>query len=377
MWSNFGPYILDRLEASQTFGQKTGRSVSGLELAGRINTHAWQVHDRKTNKVTLFPEKAVEEVSALESTWKTWRTLERLQPDILAICGYDRAAMLTALAWAKLHGKMVIFMSDSKADDRIRQGWKERLKRLLVRRFDAALVGGRPHKEYAVFLGVPPERVFVGYDVVNNEHYAKGTHAARSREALLREELGLPLPYFLAVCRFIQEKNLVRFFSAYRLYRHLHPQAPWDLVLCGSGPLEAKLEETVADLPGVHFPGFIQGDYLPAYYALAQALILPSISETWGLVVNEAMSSGLPVLVSKACGCASDLVREGVNGFTFDPYDVEGLATLMAKMSSGDIDLKAMGEASRRIIGDWTPEVFAQNLFRAIDVCFVKKKGFF
>ena len=89
------------------------------------------------------------------------------------------------------------------------------------------------------------------------------------------------------------------------------------------------------------------------------------------------MAAGLPVLVSRACGCAPDLVQDGMNGFTFDPYDVEGLARLMVKMSSGEADLKAMGEASRRIIAEWTPEVFAQNLFKAISVCLRKKKVFF
>jgi 1,2-diacylglycerol 3-alpha-glucosyltransferase len=290
-----------------------------------------------------------------------------VEPDVLAICGYDHPASLSRLAWAKIKGKIVILMSASKDNDQPRPIWKERLKRLLVRRFDAALVGGRPQKEYAVSLGIPPGRVFVGYDAVDNDHFARGAAAARVQEAGLRQELRLPVPYFLTVCRFSEVKNLVRYLSAYRLYRHLHPQSPWDLVLCGSGPLEAKLRKTAADLPGVHFPGFKQADDLPAYYALAQALILPSISEAWGLAVNEAMAAGLPVLVSTACGCAPDLVQEGVNGFTFDPYDVAGLARLLVKMSSGEADLKAMGEASRLIIADWTPEVFAQNLFKAVE----------
>jgi 1,2-diacylglycerol 3-alpha-glucosyltransferase len=78
------------------------------------------------------------------------------------------------------------------------------------------------------------------------------------------------------------------------------------------------------------------------------------------------MASGLPLLVSRVCGCAPDLVSEKVNGFTFDPYDQESLSRLMAKMSLGEIDLQAMGEASRQIIAAWTPEIFAQNLIQAV-----------
>jgi 1,2-diacylglycerol 3-alpha-glucosyltransferase len=372
MWANFGPYILARLKATRILGEHKHCRVQGLELSGKLHRYPWQVENDELDKITLFPDKAGEEVSFFSYVRHTWQTLQETQPDVLALAGYDTPAVLTALAWAKINGKLVICMSDSKADDRVRQGWKEGLKRLLVSRFDAALVGGIPQMEYAISLGIPPERVFVGYDVVDNEHFARRATAARAQEARLRRELGLPNQYFLAVCRFIEEKNLVRLFAAYRLYRQRYPN-PWELVLCGSGPLETTLRETAADLPGVYFPGFKQDNALHDYYALAQVLILSSISETWGLVVNEAMAAGLPVLVSRACGCAPDLVLEGVNGYTFDPYDVEGLTRLMVRMSSGVVDLKAMGQASLRIIADWTPEVFAQNLFKAVDISLTKK----
>ena len=106
------------------------------------------------------------------------QVLNRQRPDILAISGYDRPAMLTALAWAKLHGKIAILMSESKGDDQPRKIWKEWLKRKIVSRFDSALVGGTPQKEYAVSLGLSSQRVFTGYDVVDVEYYDK--RAARS-----------------------------------------------------------------------------------------------------------------------------------------------------------------------------------------------------
>jgi 1,2-diacylglycerol 3-alpha-glucosyltransferase len=368
VWPHFGPYHLARLIATHRLGEHLGCRVMGMGLAEREQIYPWHVGKAQIDKVTLFPDQAYEEVSAPAYVYRTWQILHQMQPDILVLAGYDQPAIHSALAWAKIKGKIVILMSDSKADDCPRQGWKEGLKRFLVRRFDAALVAGRPQKDYAISLGIPADRVFVGYDVVDNEHFARGAAAARAREAQLRQELRLPLPYFLTVCRFIDKKNLVRLLSGYRLYRHLHPQNPWDLVLCGSGPLEARLREIAVDLPGVHFPGFKQADELPAYYGLAGAFILPSSHfETWGLVVNEALAAGLPVLVSTACGCAPDLVHEGLNGFTFDPYNVEGLTRLLVKMSSGEADLKSMGEASWRIIAHWTPEVFAQNLFKALE----------
>jgi glycosyltransferase involved in cell wall biosynthesis len=111
----------------------------------------------------------------------------------------------------------------------------------------------------------------------------------------------------------------------------------------------------------VRLPGFKQYDDLPAFYGLAAAFIQASTTEQWGLVVNEATASGLPVLVSERCGCAPDLVTNGINGITFDPYDIEGMIARMLQISGDKCDLAAMGQASRQIIRGWSPETFATN----------------
>jgi glycosyltransferase involved in cell wall biosynthesis len=100
---------------------------------------------------------------------------------------------------------------------------------------------------------------------------------------------------------------------------------------------------------------------------LAGAFVHASTTEQWGLVVNEAMASGLPVLVSNRCGCAPDLVEEGRNGFLFDPYDVSGLADAMYSMAAERTDRVEMGLASQEIIAQWSPQNFAENLARAAE----------
>jgi glycosyltransferase involved in cell wall biosynthesis len=115
-------------------------------------------------------------------------------------------------------------------------------------------------------------------------------------------------------------------------------------------------------------PGFIGYRELPVWYGYAACLVHPSTTEQWGLVVNEAMASGLPVLVSERCGCASDLVENGRNGFTFNPYDMSELADRMldiAKMKAQERE--AMGNASQAIIAGWSPETFADGLQQAVD----------
>jgi glycosyltransferase involved in cell wall biosynthesis len=115
-------------------------------------------------------------------------------------------------------------------------------------------------------------------------------------------------------------------------------------------------------------PGFKQYEELPEYYANAGAFIHASTTEQWGLVVNEAMASGLPVLVSNRCGCAADLVKEGVNGWTFDPTNEEQMADLMLRISSDEEQRKEMGSKSREIIAEWGPARFASGISSAIDV---------
>jgi glycosyltransferase involved in cell wall biosynthesis len=125
----------------------------------------------------------------------------------------------------------------------------------------------------------------------------------------------------------------------------------------------------------VVFAGFQQVDAVPAYYGLASCLVLPSISETWGLVVNEAMAAGLPVLVSQRCGCVPELVQPGVNGYVCDPLDTEGLARLLGVMSSDTVDAGKMGEASRQIVAQYTPETWAQTLANCIERTLACKRG--
>jgi 1,2-diacylglycerol 3-alpha-glucosyltransferase len=367
MWDNFGPYHLARLAAARVRGRQEGITVWGLETVSRSMEYPWitgKSDDRK-HIFTISPRE--DRMLGLGFFPRIWRVLNQIQPDALALPGIRNAGSMSAFIWAKTHAKKTVMFSESTYDDKARNYWVESLKRQIGSRFDAALVGGKRQKEYASFLGIPEDRIFLGYDVVDNEHFARGAVEARHQEETYRRRFGLPKDYFLTVSRFIEKKNLPFLIDAYRQYRRLAGKQSWDLVMCGSGPLGAHLQDRARDLPGVHFPGFKQADELPFYYGLANVFIISSSHfEQWGLVVNEAMAAGLPVLVSEVCGCAPDLVHQGVNGFTFDPQDQENLARLMHRMTLVQRDLKAMGEASRQIIARWTPETFAENLMRAV-----------
>jgi glycosyltransferase involved in cell wall biosynthesis len=232
------------------------------------------------------------------------------------------------------------------------------------------LVAGTPHIDYVNKLGIPHERIFMGYDVVDNEHFTAGAEAARSNASADRARYALPEEYFIACARFIEEKNLIGLISGFARYRQLAGARAWKLVLVGDGPERADVIRAISRFgveDAVVLAGFRQYHELPVFYGLAGALVHASTRDTWALVVNEAMASGLPVLVSEQCGCARDLVQAGANGFTFNPAEVERLAELMCELAHGESDRRSMSQKSLDIISRWSIERFADSLWKATD----------
>jgi glycosyltransferase involved in cell wall biosynthesis len=376
LFHRLGPYHHARLRAA-------GRvlATNAIELSGADECYAWdKIHGSEGfERATLFegadshtrPEGEVRR--AVESA------LNACRPAGVAINGWSDPAALGALQWCLQAGTPAIVMSESTEWDGRRRPWLEWVKSRIVRLCSAGLAGGKPHADYLAKLGMPPGRIFTGYDVVDNDYFAAGAARARGQLAEIRNRHKLPESYFLASARFVEKKNLPGLIEAYGRYRELasggRKSKPgsdrlWHLVLLGDGQLKPVILERIAalGLAGcVHLPGFVQYPELPAYYGLAGAFIHASTTEQWGLVVNEAMASDLPVLVSQRCGCAQDLVQQGVNGFTFDPFDIEAMARVMHQLTESPDRLSAMGQASGRLIKDWGPERFGENLGRAMD----------
>ncbi len=264
-------------------------------------------------------------------------------------------------------------MSESQAIDRPTVWWKEIIKRQRVLWFDAALVGGPRHRDYLVGLGVDRERIALGYNAVDNNFFATGARYFRTHPD---GRAGLPpAPYFLTVCRLVPEKNLVRLIAAFARYRaQAGSQPAWDLVVCGDGPASGEVDRAIAMsgcASAIHKAGFRLVHELPRYYANASAFVLPSVSEPWGLVANEAAASGLPLLVSARAGCALTLVPDpsGTTGCRFDPFDLEEMSAALAWMTAlPERDRAAMGRRAAEIVSHWGPDRFAQGCLEALEL---------
>jgi glycosyltransferase involved in cell wall biosynthesis len=224
-------------------------------------------------------------------------------------------------------------MSDSTIEDYRRHILVERTKAILIRTlFDRAIVAGRRAEKYITALGMPVSRVRQCYDVVDNQHFADVvTQLQRTSNAHAH---GLQDGYFLYVGRLAPEKNVGALIDAFAIYRRAGGAR--SLVIVGDGPLSADLRhranaEHLQEV--IQFAGRKGYTQLAPYYAFAECLVLPSLREPWGLVVNEAMASGLPAIISRVCGCCDDLIVPGLTGFHFDPNSPRDLAELLLSYS--------------------------------------------
>jgi len=368
IFARLGPYHVARIAAANA---RLGGGCLALEVASESREYAWdRVETQAFRRRTVVTDRDYQDVPGRERSAAVYAALEDEQPLAVAISGWGFAEDRAALAWCRRNGRVAIVMSESQERDVRRSPAKEALKRVLISEFDAALVGGERHAAYLTKLGMPRERIVLGYDVVDNQHFQAGAEVARRGEVEERHRRALPKDYFLCSARFVRKKNLGSLLHAYAVYRVRAGARAWKLVLLGDGPLRARLEQTIRRLalePDVRLPGFKQYQDLPAYYGLARAFVLPSLAEQWGLVVNEAMAAGLPVLVSEACG-AADLVQPGVNGWLFDPARPEELAARMIDISRDSALAERMGLVSRGIVAAWSPEAFGSGLAGAIEI---------
>ncbi len=365
IYANFGPYHIARLRALAAIMS----DIVGIEISNTQELYSWCSTEQSLGFKckTLFTGIPFESIPRGKQCKAIRQALSGFMPQMVVIAGYSEPVMRAAGAWARKYGVPTILLLVSTYLDHPRKWWKELAKRGLVRQYSAVAAVGQRAFDYARKLGMPENRVFQIGNVVDNAYFFNKSQGVSENKTEERKRRNLPEHYFLAVSRLSSEKNCLMLLQAFRNYRK--QGGKWDLVVAGGGPMEQELFETVEtyDISGVHFAGWQQYDELPAYYALASCFILPSISEPWGLVVNEAMACGLPVLVSQRCGCLPELCRSGVNGYDFAPCNAEQIAKLMLRMSSGEADLKAMGQASRQIIAEFTPAAWARKLKNGMD----------
>jgi len=300
--------------------------------------------------------------------WGVDRALAKAGPDVILCGGYNYVASWQSLLWARAHHTPFFLWSESNVQDQRRgHALVEFLKTRFLRKCSGFVVPGRSALEYLRAHKVDENAVFVAPNAVDNEFFADAAALARQDSARRRRELALPGRYFLFVGRLVREKGVFELLSAYaKLDESVRRRV--GLVFVGDGAVRAQLELQAASVdPGVvRFAGFAQREQLAIYYALAEMVTLPTYTDTWGLVVNEAMACGLPVIVSQIAGCAADLVKENWNGLLVAPRDVAALTAAMRSLACQP-DLRArMSANSMQHISQYSPKEWSAGVARMV-----------
>jgi glycosyltransferase involved in cell wall biosynthesis len=246
---------------------------------------------------------------------------------------------------------------------------KRPLYRVFIPRFDAYLVVGKRAREYYAHYGAEPKRMFFTPHAVDNDFFQVRADGFRAQRASLRAAWGIPsaATVFLFVGKLIVGKRPADFIQSVGEAARIH-QGIWGLVV-GDGRLRPALElqAATAGWP-VRFAGFMNQTEMPKAYAASDALVLPSTSsETWGLVVNEAMASGLPAIVSDQVGCGPDLVVHGETGEVFTCGAVAELATILGRLAGAPPLLSKLGAQAQRLIQGYSPSEAVKGTAAAVE----------
>jgi glycosyltransferase involved in cell wall biosynthesis len=295
--------------------------------------------------------------------------------DALWVHGYASVNALQAILAANALGIPVLLRAESWLADRPRTSWtlaaKSLFFRILGRGIAAVLPIGRMNSDYwAHYFGSSVPQFLMPY-AVDNTYFAQLEEAAAPREQELRAELRLApeRPVILFASKLQARKHADHLLEAYRSF--IADQAPQDrpyMVIVGDGEQRATLEARARELglDEVRFTGFRNQSELPRFFQLADVFVLPSRHEPWGLIVNEAMAAGCPVIVSTDVGCHANLVTDGIEGCVFPVGDIAGLTDALRRVFASSTSAALMGQNARKRIRSWTFEEDVQGLRAAL-----------
>ena len=368
--TDFRLYWPKRLTALRLKFAAQGHELDVVEIAGEGSLYAFT----KSNVIhpqwqCLFPDKRIEDLNPHLAKKVVKAQLDVLNPDIIVSGAFAFTSGAAALDWAKAHNKAVVIFDDSKTQDVPRNFFVNSIKKMFYSYADAIVCPTIDWLQTFAYWGFKREAVFFGMNVVDNAFWEEKTNAGLPFQ--------LPARYLLCVGRQIHRKNFHTVIKAFTLFKTHHPDSSTVLVFVGEGEEREALQKLISnqEKKSVLFLPFLNPPDLRLVYQNALALILPSYAEQWGMVVNEAMASGCPVIVSKQCGCSNALVHNDVNGFTFNATDPVDLASIIHKIdTTNDKAIRKMREKSREIISQWDLDRFCKGIIEACDYAIQHKR---
>jgi glycosyltransferase involved in cell wall biosynthesis len=307
-----------------------------------------------------------------------WRLVRDGGFDAVYVGGYYFREAWSAMLAAKRSGVPIILSTDIhrlksfRVESKLMQAVKKTVVGRIFRAAGAVTTGSSGATAYVRALGVPPDRILLAGNVVDNEWWAD--RAAAADRAAVRNGWNLSADA-LVVLYCAQLQPWKRPLDLLEAFSRVEVPGSY-LVFAGEGPLRGELERRTRELgigERVRFLGFVNQSRLPAVYSSCEVFVLPSDSDTFGLVVNEAMLCGCPAVVSDAVGARFDLVRDGETGHVFPTGDVDALAAILRRLLGDPARIKKMGAAAKERMNTWTPEMNVSAFVKAVQIAAARR----
>ena len=361
-WNNIpAPYMVERFNAVARRGNIDLEAWFGArtepDRSWTIDESTWEFPHRYLPRVGVGSRQL-----SLPSP-----VLSARRPDLL-VSLYATPSFMVGLRLAWWRGWRTALWVEVTFDSWIRRrAWKEALKRAIFNRVDGIITAGQDGRAFAMRYGVPSERVHIARHVVDTDYFASESAAWRPERERIRAELGVSGVVFVYVGRLWWVKGVRPLMAAYASMAK-GPSHDTSLLLVGDGPEEASIAQ-MRDLEGlpVKLAGFRQRADLPRLYAAGDVFVFPSLGDTYGLVIDEAMAAGLPVISTTAVGEIGERVVDGVNGYLVPPDDPAALAVAMRRLATDPALRSKMGARSAEMIAPYTPDSWAEAFEEAVE----------
>ena len=361
-WNNIpSPYMVERFNA---FVDEDGYDFEAWFNERTDASRSWAVDERSWRfRYRYIP------------SWRVFGIAIRLptpvlgrRPDVI-VSLYAEPVFLLGWLLARLRGSKIAFWCVMTADSWVRRSrWKDWVKRWVFPRVDALLSPGGDGRAYALRFGAREDRVWTLEHSIDVEHFVSGRERFLPERDELRQAAGLKGTTFVYVGRLWWGKGLTHLIDAFEKVQG-EESLDVSLLLVGDGPDEAALRRSVAErgLRNVVFAGFQTKDALPRFYAMADVFVFPTLGDPYGLVVDEAMASSLPIVSTTAAGEIEERVLEGVNGYLVPPGDGDALAERMAVLVGEPAIRSEMGRRSVAGVLPRTPQRWARDFEAIVD----------
>lgn len=351
VWDRMGDYHRARVNCFKKLHKDY--DIYTADLGGSDQLYKWESSINDTHELLSDKPSNVKDISTRFQNFKS--LLQKHQINKVILSGYGKPEYLLFTVWLKLKNIDCYYFAESWYKG---NRFVDIFKGLFVKWFTKGLFvsGERAKKHFEKTFSYDPKKIVTGYSVVDNQHFATTVVSEHIVQKVAKN------PILLCVARHAEEKNLARLINAFQQSTLF---GSWILKVVGGGPLNHELKKLLPNDHSILLQDWVSYNKLPELYASASCFILPSIFEPWGLVVNEAMAAGLPIIISNQCGCKPDLLKD--NGWSFDAHNQEQLVqTLNLLDAASPEELRDKGNHSKDIIKSYSTHTWANKLYKLI-----------